>query len=71
MKKTIRTYIVKCDSCVWRKQYGEYKAPLGTLADAFAQFMVSTMDFVGPFPLSHSCNRYLMSFIDQFTKYAE
>ena len=29
------------------------------------------MDFVGPYPLSHSCNQYLISFIYQFTKYAE
>jgi len=33
--------------------------------------MVSAMDFVGPYSLSHSRNLYLISFIDQFTKFAE
>jgi len=33
--------------------------------------MVSAMDFVGPYSLSHSHNLYLISFIDQFTKFAE
>jgi hypothetical protein len=71
MRKTIRTHTIKCDFCVRRKQHGEYKAPLGTLAEASALFVVSAMEFVGSYPLSHSRNRYLMSFIDQFIKYAE
>ena len=49
MRKTIRTHIVKCDSCVRRKQHGEYKAPLGTLAEVSAPFVVSAMEFVGSY----------------------
>jgi len=67
MRKTIPAYIVKCDSCAQRKR----KALFGTLAKDSTPFEVCAMDFVGPYPLSHSCNQYLISFTDKFTKYAE
>jgi hypothetical protein len=67
MRKTVLAYIVKCDSCARRK----LEAPFGTLAEDSTPFEACAMDFVGPYPLSHSCNQYLISFIDQFTKYAE
>jgi hypothetical protein len=71
MKKAVLAYVAQCDSCARRKQHSEYKAPLGTLAEVSAPFEVCAMDFAGPYPLSHSHNHYLISFMDQFTKYAE
>jgi Integrase core domain. len=70
-EKKIRAYIVKCDSCVRRKQHCEYKAPLGTLVGASAPFVVCSLDFLSPNPLSQSRNHYLISFIHQLTKYAK
>ena len=71
MRKSVEEYINECDSCQQRKGSHEYKAPLGDPGNPTAPFEVTSMDITGPYPLTPRKNRYLLTFIDHFTKYAE
>jgi hypothetical protein len=71
MRKSVEEYVNECDSCQERKGSHEYKAPLGDPGNPTAPFEVTSMDITGPYALTPRKNRYLLTFIDNFTKYAE
>ena len=57
-----------CADCVAGKQH-RHPFP-GTFSDALKPGDIIHSDVVGPLPPSHSGLRYLVSFIDEFTRYA-
>ena len=50
---------------------GEYRASLGEVEEPTAPFQITSMDITGPYPLTPRRNRYILTFIDHYTKYVE
>ena len=71
MRRSIAEYIKTCDACQRRKGGGEYRAPLGEVEEPRAPFQITSMDITGPYPLTPRRNRYILTFIDHYTKYVE
>ena len=71
MRRSIEEYIKACDACQRRKGGGEYRAPLGEVEEPTAPFQITSMDITGPYPLTPRRNRYILTFIDHYTKYVE
>ena len=71
MRRSIEDYVKKCDSCQRYKGDREFTAPLGGVDAPRAPFEVTHLDITGPYPTTPRGNRYLLTFIDKFTKYAE
>ena len=46
-------------------------APLGDVEQPTAPFQITAMDVTGPYRLTSRKNKYLLTFIDYFTRYAE
>jgi transposase InsO family protein len=71
MRRYIENYVTRCDSCQRRKASSEFRAPLGEVEEPAEQFQVTSMDITGPYCLTPRKNKYLLTFIDHFTRYAE
>jgi len=70
MRKSIENYTKKCDSCQRRKSTRTL-APLGEVEEATCPFQIISVDATGPYPVTPRKNKYLLTFIYHFTKYAE
>ena len=64
-------YVKNCHECQSLKSRHEFKAHLGDVLEPTAPFDFTAMDIVGPFPITASKNRYLLTFMDHLTHYAE
>jgi len=71
MRKSIEDYVRKCDSCQRRKEDRQFTAPLGSPEVPERPFQITSMDITGPYPLTPRQNKYLLTFVDHFSKYAE
>ena len=71
MRQDVGNYVRECDECHRRKQGPEYTAPLGEVRQPTYPFEIISMDICGPYPLTRRENKYLLTFIDHFTKYSE
>ena len=71
MRKFIDEYIRKCDPCQRRKEDREFIAPLGEVEEPTAPFQVTSMDLTGHYLMTPRKNKYILTFIDHFTKYVE
>jgi len=71
MRKSIEDYVQKCDSCQRRKEDLQFTAPLGSPEEPERPFQITSMDITGPYPLKPCRNKYLLTFVDHFSKYAE
>jgi transposase InsO family protein len=71
MRQDVEDYVRECDNCHRRKQGREYIAPLGEVRQPTYPFEITSMDICGPYPLTPRKNKYLLTFIDHLTKYAE
>ena len=65
------TGMTEYDECQRRKQGHEYRAPQGEVREPTYPSEITSMDICGPYPLTPRKNRYLLTFICNFTKYAE
>jgi hypothetical protein len=66
--KTVEEYVRGCHSCQRQKRSREYTAPLGDLGNRVVPFEVTSIDITGTYPLTPRKNRYLLTFVDYFTK---
>jgi len=48
---------------------GEFVAPLGEVQEPTAPFQLTAMDVTGPYRMTPRGNKYLLTFIDHFSKY--
>jgi hypothetical protein len=64
-------YIQKCDPCQKRKEDREFRPPLAEVVMPTTPFEVTSMDITGPYPMTPRGSKYLLTFIDHFTKYVE
>jgi len=71
MRRSVEEYIRRCDSCQRRKEDHEFVAPLGKPEEPAGPFVLTSMDITGPYSQTERKNKYLLTFIDHFTKSAE
>jgi len=71
MRKSIENYVKNCDSCQRRKGTGKFIAPLGEVEELLFPSQITSVDVTGPYPTTPKKNKYLLTIIDQFTKYTE
>jgi hypothetical protein len=71
MRRSIDEFVRKCDSCQKRKEDRQFTAPPSTLDLPERPFQITSMDITGPYPLTPRQNKYLLTFVDHFSKYAE
>ena len=71
MRKSNENYVRKCDSCQRRKSTRKFIAPLGEVEGPTFPFHITSGDVTGSYPVTRSEIKYLLTFIDHFTKYAE
>jgi len=69
MRKSIADFVLKCDPCKRRKEDREFTAPLGEVEQPTAPFETTSMDVTRPYLLTPPKNKYLLTFIDHFTKF--
>jgi transposase InsO family protein len=65
------TYIKECESCARFKAGRHPTAPLGELPETSAPFELTSIDICGPYPETRKGNKYLLTFIDHFSRYPE
>jgi len=71
MRKTVEDYIRKCDSCQWRKEEREFVAPLGKTEETLSPFEATSMNITGLYLVTPRKNKYLLNFIDYFSKWVK
>jgi transposase InsO family protein len=71
MRRTTEEFISECDSCQRGKGDRELTAPLGSLGEPQTPFEMVSMEITGSYPATPRKNRYLLTFVDHFSKYAE
>jgi hypothetical protein len=71
MRQDIEDYVMRCEKCQTRKGKQEFLAPLGEIKDPSESFQVTSMDITGPYNLTPRKTRYVLTFIDHFSKYVE
>jgi transposase InsO family protein len=71
MGRDVQHYVSHCQRCQQVKPPpANNRAPLRPI-NAHFPFELVTSDFTGPFPTSEAQNRYVLIFVDHFTKWAE
>jgi len=71
LRSDVFAYIKKCDACARRKTGRRVVAPLGDTLIAHEFLDVVSLDIVGPLPVTEKGNKYLLTFIDRFTRFCE
>jgi hypothetical protein len=71
MSKDVEKFFQKCTSCAKMKGGRTPLAPLGELPETKEPMQMASIDICGPYPLSKRKYRYLLTFIDHFTRYPE
>jgi len=71
VRKVIEDYIRKCDPCQRRKDGKVPIALLGKVPTPNSPFEITAMDVTGPYLTTLLGNKYLLTFIDHFSKYVE
>jgi hypothetical protein len=65
------TRILHTPSCAKFKAGRQPTAPLGELPETNAPFELVSIDIWGPYPETKKGHRYLLTFIDHFSRYPE
>jgi hypothetical protein len=71
MSKDVENSIQRCTSCAKMKGKGLPWAPLGELPEATGPMEITSLDICGSYPISRRRHRFLLTFIDHFTRYPE
>jgi hypothetical protein len=71
MRDDIAEFIKRCDACAKRKIGHRVTAPLGEDLEAHEFLDVVSLDIVGLLPLTGQGNKYLLIFIDHFTRFCD
>jgi len=70
MEKDVALFIKTCSTCNCNKNHPKNRAPLTSYQAGLPNERVH-LDFLGPFSTSRSGNKYILSIVDQFTKWIE
>lgn len=72
MKEDIKRFIQTCSSCQENKLVRiKHKEPMVITDISTEKFQKIALDIVGPFPLTESGNKYLLTIQDNLTKYSQ
>jgi len=71
MRQDVIQFIKECTDCARRKIGHKAKAPLGEIPVATKFLDVVSLDIVGPLPVTENGNKYLLTFVDHFTRFCE
>lgn len=71
MKKDVREYIRNCEICQKTKHSRDTRAPLILVNPSSKPFEKLYIDIVGPLPKTPSGNQYILSMIDDLTRFVE
>jgi hypothetical protein len=71
MRSDVTEFIRRCEACAKRKTGHRLTAPLGEALKASEFLDVVSLDIVGPLPITEQGNRYLLTFVDHFTRFCE
>jgi len=71
MRKFVEDFVKRCDLCQRRKGKRKFVDPLGEVEEPTAPFLVTSLDITCPYVTTPRRNKYLVTFIDHFTKYVE
>jgi len=71
MHSDVEDYVKQCESCSKHKVGKNPTAPLGELPETSYPFELTSLDICGPYPETKRGNRYLLTFIDHFSRYPE
>jgi transposase InsO family protein len=71
MRKSVEEFVKSCKLCQRRKGNREFVAPHGEVEEPTAPFLVTSLDITCPYMTTPIGNKYLLTFIDHFTKYVE
>jgi len=71
MSKDVENFIHKCISCAKLKAGRIALSPLGELPETSSPMEMASIDICGPYPFTQKKHRYLLTYIDHFTRYPE
>jgi len=71
LNRNVETYVKQCESCSKLKVGKNPTAPLGELPETSYPYELTSLDICGPYPETKRGNRYLLTFIDHFSRYPE
>lgn len=71
MHRDVKSYCASCESCQLRKSGQRRRAPLELFGEVNEPFERTALDVVGPLPITTEGNKYVLVFVDHFTKFAE
>ena len=72
MRNDIEEWIKSCTICATRRNTGnKTKVPLRPMPVPTAPFELCAMDVVGPLPETINGHKYILVFMDHFSKFAE
>jgi transposase InsO family protein len=71
LRKDVESYVNKCHSCARYKSGRVVPAPLGSLPETNGPFEFTSIDICGPYPVTARGNRYLLTFVDHFSRFPE
>jgi hypothetical protein len=71
MSRDVENFIQKCTSCATLKGGRTPLAPLGELPDKTGAMELASLDLCGSYPVTQKGHRYLLTYIDHFTRYPE
>jgi hypothetical protein len=71
MRNDVSIFIKNCDACARRKTGHRAVAPLGESLEANEFLDVVSLDIVGLLPVTERGNKYLLTFVDHFTRFCE
>jgi transposase InsO family protein len=71
MDRDVDTYVEECESCARLKAGRHPTAALGQLPQTTAPVELASIDICGPYPETRKGNKYLLTFIDHFSRYPE
>jgi transposase InsO family protein len=71
MRNDVLEFIKVCDACAKRKTGHRIKAPLGEALAAREFLDMVSLDIAGPLPITERGHKYLLTFVDHFTRFCE
>jgi transposase InsO family protein len=71
VRRDVQAYIQNFHECQQSEPRHELRAPMGDVLEPSYPFQVTAMDICGPLSVTANNNRYLLTFLDHLTHYAE
>jgi hypothetical protein len=71
LREDVSEFIKKCEACAKRKTGHRIVAPMGDALTAQEFLDIVSLDIVGPLPVTEKGNKYLLTFMDHFTRFCE